>query len=40
MELNDKRGVTFLFSTHDDKLIRRVARVVHIRDGAMVSGDA
>jgi putative ABC transport system ATP-binding protein len=39
MELNDKRGVTFLFSTHDDKLIRRVARVVHIRDGAMVSGD-
>lgn len=40
MALNEKRGVTFLFSTHDDKLIRRVARVVHIRDGAMVSGDA
>lgn len=40
MTLNEKRGVTFLFSTHDDKLIRRVARVVHIRDGAMVSGDA
>ncbi len=38
MDLNHKRGVTFLFSTHDDKLIGRVARVVHIRDGAMVSG--
>jgi putative ABC transport system ATP-binding protein len=31
--LNDQRGVTFFFSTHDEKLIDRVARVVHIVDG-------
>jgi putative ABC transport system ATP-binding protein len=35
MELNQKRGVTFFFSTHDEKLISRVARVVHIRDGVI-----
>jgi putative ABC transport system ATP-binding protein len=31
--LNGQRGVTFFFSTHDEKLIDRVARVVHIVDG-------
>jgi putative ABC transport system ATP-binding protein len=40
VELNRKRGVTFLFSTHDEKLMRRVARVVHIADGLLVDGDA
>ncbi len=33
LELNAKRQVTFFFSTHDEKLIRRVQRVVRIRDG-------
>ena len=32
-ELNCTRRVTFFFSTHDEKLISRVARVVHIFDG-------
>jgi putative ABC transport system ATP-binding protein len=32
-ELNQKRGVTFFFCTHDDKLISRVARILRIRDG-------
>jgi len=35
LELNAKRGVTFFFSTHDEKLMSRVARVVHISDGAL-----
>lgn len=39
IELNLKRHVTFLFSTHDEKLIRRVARVVHIRDGAIAPAE-
>jgi putative ABC transport system ATP-binding protein len=38
VELNRKRGVTFLFSTHDEKLMRRVDRVVHIADGRLVDG--
>ncbi len=32
-ELNAKEGVTFLFSTHDQRLIDRVRRVVRIEDG-------
>jgi putative ABC transport system ATP-binding protein len=41
LALNASRGVTFFFSTHDEKLIARVARVVHISDGLIVddSGD-
>ena len=37
MDLNQKRRVTFLFSTHDEKLIARVARVVHISDGVITA---
>lgn len=33
IELNQKRGVTFLFSTHDEKLMDRVSRRIHISDG-------
>ncbi len=33
LELNSKRQVTFVFSTHDEKLISRVKRVLHIQDG-------
>ncbi|MDH4163145.1 MAG: ABC transporter ATP-binding protein [Nitrospirota bacterium] len=32
-ELNEKEGVTFLFSTHDQRLISEVKRVVRIDDG-------
>ncbi|MEW5851505.1 MAG: ABC transporter ATP-binding protein [Myxococcota bacterium] len=37
VDLNHKRKVTFLFSTHDEKLMGRVARVVRIRDGVTVT---
>jgi putative ABC transport system ATP-binding protein len=37
LALNDKRQVTFFFSTHDEKLMSRVARVVHMSDGELVS---
>jgi putative ABC transport system ATP-binding protein len=36
-ELNQKRKTTFLFCSHDEKLIGRVARVVRIQDGVIVS---
>ncbi len=36
-ELNKKKGVTFLFCSHDEKLIGRVGRIVHIQDGIIVS---
>ncbi len=39
-ELNRRRQVTFLFSTHDEKLMRRMARVLHIEDGRLVDAVA
>jgi putative ABC transport system ATP-binding protein len=40
LSINAHRGVTFFFSTHDEKLMSRVARIVHISDGAIVNGGA
>lgn len=37
MDLNEKYGVTFLFSTHDENLMGRVKRIVRVRDGQIVS---
>ncbi len=39
VDLNVRRQVTFLFSTHDEKLMARVGRHVQIRDGLIVSGE-
>jgi putative ABC transport system ATP-binding protein len=33
LKLNAEKGVTFLFSTHDEKLISRVRRLLHMNDG-------
>ena len=32
-ELNQRDGVTFIFSTHDPRLLERVDSLVHLRDG-------
>lgn len=34
--LNQDRGCTFVFSTHDNDLLQRVGRIVRIRDGRIV----
>jgi putative ABC transport system ATP-binding protein len=36
LELNSRRHVTFLFSTHDEKLMNKVSRRVVIADGNLV----
>jgi putative ABC transport system ATP-binding protein len=36
-EMNEKEKVTFVFSTHDQRLIDRVRRVVRIDDGKIVN---
>ncbi len=38
-ELNRYSGTTFLFSTHDDRVIRRARRIVTLRDGAIESDN-
>lgn len=38
-DLNRDRGVTFLFSTHDPRVMERARRVVHLVDGRIESDD-
>ncbi len=37
-ELNEKDGITFIFSTHDQRLLDRVKRLVRLEDGCIVDG--
>ena len=32
-ELNETLGMTFVFSTHDEKIMKRASRLIHIEDG-------
>jgi putative ABC transport system ATP-binding protein len=36
-ELNKKEDVTFLFSTHDQRVIDRARRVITLEDGKIIS---
>lgn len=38
LELNRNQGVTFLFSTHDPRVVQHARRALQIRDGQMVDG--
>ncbi|MEI6970685.1 MAG: ATP-binding cassette domain-containing protein, partial [bacterium] len=35
--LNQKKGITFLLSTHDERIIRYASRIIHLLDGRIVS---
>ena len=37
-ELNEKRGATFIFSTHDNMVLERASRIVRLLDG-VVTGE-
>jgi putative ABC transport system ATP-binding protein len=37
--LNQERGVTFLFSSHDMRLVKRARRRMTIQDGAIISDE-
>ena len=39
-ELNEKDHITFIFSTHDQRLLDRVNRLVRLEDGKIVNGGA
>lgn len=38
LKLNREEGVTFLFSTHDPRVVKHARRAVHIRDGRLADG--
>jgi putative ABC transport system ATP-binding protein len=37
-EINTREGTTFLFSTHDQRIMEHARRIVRIQDGA-ITGD-
>jgi putative ABC transport system ATP-binding protein len=37
--LNREKGVTFLFSTHDQRVMARARRLIRLRDGKLVSNE-
>ena len=37
-DLNEKDAITFIFSTHDQRLLDRVKRLVRLEDGRVVNG--
>jgi putative ABC transport system ATP-binding protein len=37
--LNREKGVTFLFSTHDQRVMARARRLIRLRDGELVSNE-
>jgi putative ABC transport system ATP-binding protein len=39
LTLNREKGVTFLFSTHDPRVVKHARRALHIQDGKMVTGE-
>jgi putative ABC transport system ATP-binding protein len=39
-QLNDKKGVTFLFSTHDQMIMDRARRLVTLKDGRIASDES
>ena len=38
-KLNDERGVTFLFSTHDPRVMARARRLIHLHDGRIENDE-
>ena len=39
LELNEKENITFLFSTHDQRVVNRARRVIVLEDGKIVSDE-
>ncbi len=39
-KLNEEKGVTFIFSSHDNKIIERAKRVIYLRDGEIQREEA
>jgi len=38
-ELNEEQGVTFLFASHDERVLEVAKRVIQLRDGEIVSDE-
>ncbi|MBE0370867.1 ABC transporter ATP-binding protein [Pseudoalteromonas sp. MMG013] len=39
VSLNQKQGITFIFSSHDPRVIERAHRVIHLQDGKVIRDE-
>ena len=39
LEMNEKENITFLFSTHDQRVIDKAKRIITIEDGKIISDE-
>jgi len=39
VKLNEELNTTFLFATHDDKVIQYLRRIIRLEDGRVVSDE-
>lgn len=37
--LNEKQNMTFVFSTHDEKIMARASRLIHMEDGVVIKDE-
>jgi putative ABC transport system ATP-binding protein len=37
--MNEKLGITFLFSTHDPRVMERAKRIITLQDGLVISDE-
>ncbi len=38
-ELNKEEGITFIFSTHDARVVKKARRVITVEDGKVISDE-
>jgi putative ABC transport system ATP-binding protein len=39
LELNERENITFLFSTHDPRVVNKARRVIVLEDGKIVTDE-
>jgi putative ABC transport system ATP-binding protein len=40
LKMNETEGTTFIFSTHDDRVMKRAKRLVKLDDGKVMNDEA
>jgi len=38
-QLNKEEGITFIFSTHDARVVKKARRVITVEDGKVISDE-
>jgi putative ABC transport system ATP-binding protein len=38
-KLNEKENTTFIFATHDERVMRKARRIIHMEDGKILKDE-